>query len=146
MCVQLADSCCTAATNTTLQRSFFYLKNKTNLNGMVVPIDTCIRMAESPPCPSETITTLLFSYVHAKSFQSCLFSTPWTVASQAPLNMGFSRQECWSGLPCPISRGFSQPRDGNCSSCIESRFFTSEPPGKPLPGYTPVQNKKLKKK
>ena len=28
-----------------------------------------------------------------------LFATPWTVASQAPLSMGFSRQEYWSGLP-----------------------------------------------
>ena len=27
--------------------------------------------------------------------------TPWTVALQAPLSMGFSRQEYWSGLPCP---------------------------------------------
>ena len=30
-----------------------------------------------------------------------LFSTPWTVARQAPLSRGFPRQECWSGLPCP---------------------------------------------
>ena len=30
-----------------------------------------------------------------------LFMTPWTVAHQAPLSMGFSRQECWSGLPFP---------------------------------------------
>ena len=30
-----------------------------------------------------------------------LFATPWTVACQAPLSMGFSRQECWGGLPCP---------------------------------------------
>ena len=29
-----------------------------------------------------------------------LFATPWTVAHQAPLSMGFSRQESWSGLPC----------------------------------------------
>ena len=29
------------------------------------------------------------------------FVTPWTVACQAPLSMGFSRQECWSGLPFP---------------------------------------------
>ena len=29
------------------------------------------------------------------------FVTPWTVARQAPLSMGFSRQEYWSGLPCP---------------------------------------------
>ena len=75
-----------------------------------------------------------------------LFSTPWTVASQAPLNMGFSGQEYWSGLPCPRSRGSSHPRDGDCSSCIASRFFTTEPSGKPLIGYTPVQNKKFLKK
>ena len=30
-----------------------------------------------------------------------LFATPWTVARQAPLSMGFSRQEYWSGLPFP---------------------------------------------
>ena len=34
-----------------------------------------------------------------------LFSTPWTVSCQAPLSMGFSRQECWSGLP------FASPGD-----------------------------------
>ena len=33
--------------------------------------------------------------------------TPWTVALQAPLSMGFSRQEYWSGLPCPPSRDLS---------------------------------------
>ena len=36
----------------------------------------------------------LLSHVH-------LFATPWTVARQAPLSMGFSREEYWSGLPCP---------------------------------------------
>ena len=30
-----------------------------------------------------------------------LFETPWTIARQAPLSTGFSRQEYWSGLPCP---------------------------------------------
>ena len=37
------------------------------------------------------------------SIISCvrLFVTPWTVAYQAPLSMGFSRQECWSGVPLP---------------------------------------------
>ena len=30
-----------------------------------------------------------------------LSATPWTVALQAPLSMGFSRQEYWGGLPCP---------------------------------------------
>ena len=37
------------------------------------------------------------------SMLSCvrLFVTPWTAARQVPLSMEFSRQECWSGLPCP---------------------------------------------
>ena len=38
----------------------------------------------------------------AKSLQSCLLcATPWTAAHQAPPSMGFSRQECWSGVPLP---------------------------------------------
>ena len=40
-----------------------------------------------------------------------IFVTPWSVACQAPLSMGFSRQEYWSGLPFSSSRGFSQLRD-----------------------------------
>ena len=44
--------------------------------------------------------------------------TPWTVACQAPLSMGFSRQEYWSGLPCPTQRIFttqgSNPGLTNC--------------------------------
>ena len=40
--------------------------------------------------------------MHAKLLQCArLFATPWTVALQAPVFMGFSRQEYWSGLPCP---------------------------------------------
>ena len=33
-----------------------------------------------------------------------LFATPWTLAHQAPLSMGFSRQDYWSRLPCPPPR------------------------------------------
>ena len=36
-----------------------------------------------------------------------LFVTPWTVAYQAPLSMGFSRQEYWSGLPFPSPVGWA---------------------------------------
>ena len=35
--------------------------------------------------------------------------TPWTVARQAALSMGFSRQEYWSGLPCPFPGDLSDP-------------------------------------
>ena len=41
----------------------------------------------------------------------CLtFATPWTVACQAPLFMGFSRQEYWSGLPFPSPGDLPGPR------------------------------------
>ena len=44
------------------------------------------------------------------SYLSCvrLFETLWTVVSQAPLSMGFSRQEYWNGLPFPPPGGSSQ--------------------------------------
>ena len=47
---------------------------------------------------------------YVKSF-SCvrLFATPWTVAYQPPLSMGFSRQEYWSGLPFPSPGGLPDP-------------------------------------
>ena len=38
-----------------------------------------------------------------------LFATLWTVAHQAPLSKGFSRQEYWSGLPCPSPRDLPNP-------------------------------------
>ena len=53
--------------------------------------------------------------------------TPWTVACQAPLSMGISRQEYWSGLPFPSPRGSSWPKDRTYVSCIAGRFFTAEP-------------------
>ena len=50
--------------------------------------------------------------------------TPWTAACQSPLSMRFSRQEYWSGLPCPSPGGSSQPGDWTRVSCIAGRFFT----------------------
>ena len=48
------------------------------------------------------LSYFIFEKVKVKSL-SCvrLFVTPWTVAHKAPLSLGYSRQECWSGLPCP---------------------------------------------
>ena len=57
-----------------------------------------------------------------------LFSTPWAVAHQPPLSMGFSRQEYWSGLPCPPSGESSQPRDqthASMSPALAGGFFTT---------------------
>ena len=40
---------------------------------------------------------------------SCVFATPWTAAHQAPLSMGFSRQEYWRGWPFPSPGNLAQP-------------------------------------
>ena len=56
--------------------------------------------------------------------------TPWTVAHQAPMFMGFPRQELeWVAIS--FSRASSWSRDQTRISCIAGRFFTTEPPGKP---------------
>ena len=47
-----------------------------------------------------------------------LFATLWTVARQAPLSMGFSRQEYWSELPCPTSGDLLDPGIEHVSYCI----------------------------
>ena len=59
------------------------------------------------------------------------FVTPWTVACQAPLSMGFSWQEYWSGLPSPSPRDHPYPGIEPVSLALAGGFFTTEPPGKP---------------
>ena len=58
-----------------------------------------------------------------------LFATPWTVAHQAPLSVGFSRQEYWSGLiAMPSSTGSSQLKDRThilMSPALAGQFFTA---------------------
>ena len=61
-----------------------------------------------------------------------LCTTPWTVACRAPLSVGFPRQEYWSGLTFPFSRGSSCPREQTWVSHVAGRLdsLLSEPPGK----------------
>ena len=59
------------------------------------------------------------------------FATPWTVACQAPLCMGFPRQEYWSGLPFPSPRDLPDPGIKPASPALSGSFFTTELPGKP---------------
>ena len=57
-----------------------------------------------------------------------LFATPWTVAHQAPVSLGFSRQEYWSGLPFPLPGDLPDPgteRAPLLSPALAGRFFTA---------------------
>ena len=61
----------------------------------------------------------------------CLFVIPWTIARQAPLSMGFSWQEHWSGLPCPPPGDLPNPGNDPRSPTLHTDSLLSEPPGKP---------------
>ena len=57
-----------------------------------------------------------------------LFATPWTVARQALLSMGSSRQEYWSGLLCPLSKDLPDPGTEPPSPALANGFFTTAAP------------------
>ena len=61
-----------------------------------------------------------------------LFTTPWSVARQAPLSIGFSRQECRSGLPFPYPGDLPNPRFELGSPALQMDSLPSEPPGKSM--------------
>ena len=72
--------------------------------------------------------------MHTKSLQLCLTAILWTEALQAPPSMGFSRQEYWSGLPCPPLGDLPDPGIEPASLCLLHWQAGSLPlvlPGKP---------------
>ena len=76
-------------------------------------------------CPTDT-------GVHAQSLRCVqLFVAPWTVDFQAPLTIGFPRQEYWSGLPFPSPGDLPSPGVKPESPALAGGFFTTKPPGKP---------------
>ena len=60
-----------------------------------------------------------------------LFGIPWTVACQAPLSMGFSRQEYWSGFPFPPPGDLPHPGIEPRSPTLQVDSLPAEPQGKP---------------
>ena len=71
-----------------------------------------------------------------------VFVIPWTVARQAPLSLGFSRQEHWRGLPCLLQGTFLTRGSNSCLWRLlyrQAGSFPLVPTGKPIAGhmYTP---------
>ena len=58
--------------------------------------------------------------------------TPWTVADQAPLSMGFSRQQYWSGLPFPFSEDLPDPEIKPRSPALQVDSLPFELQGSPI--------------
>ena len=75
---------------------------------------------------SLVIRSPLLISVQAKSLQLCLtLCNPMTFVHQAPLSVGFSRQEYWSGLPCPHPRDLPDPGIKPMSPALVGRFITT---------------------
>ena len=74
----------------------------------------------------------IYLKVKAKSLSHIqLFVIPWAVACRAPLSMGFSRQEHWSGLPFPSPGDLPEPGIEPRSPALQADSLPLEPPGKP---------------
>ena len=93
------------------------------------------RWSQLSPCSHKSSPWIVASggirvCVHAQSLSRVwLFMTPWTVAYQAPLSLGFSRQEYRSELPFPSPGVLPDPRIKPASPALAGGFFTTEPPG-----------------
>ena len=99
---------------------------------LFLPLMPTQGLSPSPPSSLPLFCTFIASTAPIVGSQSLrrvpLIATPWTVALQAPLSMGFSRQEYWSGLPFPSPRDLPDPGMEPASLALAGRFFTAEPP------------------
>ena len=76
--------------------------------------------------PSLLFFPLWYDMVHAQSLSHVeLFESPWTVVHQAPLSMGFPRQEYWVGLPFLPPGDLPDPGIKLTSPGFAGRFFTT---------------------
>ena len=96
------------------------------MDGVSRVSDVCIGTVAKYICPflASKVKVELLSHVQ-------LFATAWIVAYQAPLSMGFSRQEYWSRLLFPSPGDLPDPEIEPRSSSLQADTLPSEPPGKP---------------
>ena len=90
----------------------------------IIPVRWCLLWEESE-------AGWAFVQVLSHSVMSDLFGTPWTIATRILCPWGFSRQDYWSGLPCPpgdLPNPGIKPR----SPTLQTDSLPSEPPGKPM--------------
>ena len=83
--------------------------------------------------PNALLLNLSYEFQsHSLSLLVSSTVTQWTVAYQAPLSMGFSRQENWSGLPFPSPGDLPNPGIETRSPSLQADALPSEPPWKLL--------------
>ena len=97
----------------------------------IVALFTVVKRGKQPVYQWKGVCMCVCVCTRAKSLQSCpTLCDPWTVACQAPLSMGFSRQEHWSGLPFPSPGDLPDPGIEHGSPALQAGSLPSEPLGK----------------
>ena len=92
------------------------------------PSRACLPPPTSQPSRSSQSWAPTSHLFHTWMHAGVLFATPWTVAHQAPLSMGFSRQPYWTGLPFPPPGDLPNPGIKSLSfesPALAGRFFTT---------------------
>ena len=111
-----------------LGRNFFHWLNATS---------TLASISASTPICVSTIPVSGYTYTCERKWKcwllSCvrLFAAPWNVARQAPVSVGFSRQESWSGLPFPSPEDLPDPGIEPESPALQADSLPSESAHKP---------------
>ena len=126
----------TASLGSTKRSSLLFLRGARCLLSFQ-PVLTChlLKHSNTPTPPFKTAPYLLPSFLfllsnrHVCSVLSVC--DPMHIARQAPLSMGFSRQEYWSRVPFPPPGDLPSPGIEPTSPSLAGRFFTTVPPGKP---------------
>ena len=126
----LFKACCLFSTLCSVHSCFlFYPSLNWNLEENDVHKNGGIRISNIQPIPKTSIWTAFWARkFHSESevAQSCLtLCDPCTAAHQAPLSMGFSRQEYWSGLPFSPPGDLPDPRIKPTSPALAVGFFTT---------------------
>ena len=109
-------------------------RQRTSTYGFYTDFDDLVQL-------NSTLPVCVLSHCHVR-----LFATLWTVAGQAPLSMGFPRQEYWTGLPFPPLGDLPNPGiepASSASPALAGGFFTTEPPGKSHSWFWPNMMQKL---
>ena len=112
---------------------FFFLTHFTLYNRLQFPSYHCLYPNDKYQTHATVDTDVVFQLLSRVQ----LFVIPWTLAHQAPLSMGFSRQDCWSELPFPSPGTFSTflpssgPEAEPTTPALACKPCTTEPPGKP---------------
>ena len=107
--------------------SFFLLERQLS-SGTSTPLENQVHLAQFP---IEHMASGPRMCVLSHFSRVQLFATLWTVVFQAPLSMGFSMQEYWSGLPLPTPGDLPNLGIEPASPALQADSLPTEPPGKP---------------